>query len=86
MQNLPCSFHQKIFKHEIIFKSIKNMKMITIVTINLVATSEELRIRRKGHMEAELRELYPIKTAYHDDYMSRANFFILFSVSLSQSV
>lgn len=35
-------------------------------------------------MEAK-RELYPIKTAYHDDYTSRAHFFILFSASVSLS-
>jgi hypothetical protein len=36
--------------------------------------------KKKGHKE---KEFYPIKTAYHDDYMSRAHFFILFpAVSL----
>lgn len=45
----------------------------------------ELQVKNKDEEEKvtwkQKRELYPIKTAYHDDYTSRAHFFILFSAS-----
>lgn len=54
------------------------IKMRSIVELQVKNEDEEEKVTWK-----QKRELYPIKTAYHDDYTSRAHFFILFSASVS---